>query len=289
VALESEEEKEMMNVAKPVFERLFCVVFAALALVLLTTGTLTATPTANLDLVNAGSGANLGGVYTSPYYGTINGGSLVPVICDDFADESYVGETWTGYVTSLSSLASVSSATSGSTDTQLKWVNGVSAPLSISVDGSTLYQAQAYDVAALLSIDILASATGSQAQEDLSYALWGLFDPAEAFGAIGGLDLSNANNDLSAAVADVASNSVNGVNLGAYLSDYNVTIYTYDPSALANPNGPMCGSAPCPMSPPQEFIAVSMAEPPAPALLGIDLLGLAGLLMIARRQKWLAR
>jgi len=243
-------------------------VAAILALFLLTTGPLAASTTADFDLNGVGSGANLAGVYTSPYSGSINYGSTVPVICDDFSDESYVPEDWTAYVTSLSSI------TSGTADTSvLKWQG--------SYDG--LNQAQAYEAAALLSVDILTN-TGT-AQEDYSFALWALFDPygngTTDLGAFGQLayygdtsDLSNAGIYLNNAVAAAKAGTVD-------LSNYDVTIYSYDTGAHG-----ACGTS---CSPPQEFITVSTAEPPAPALLGVDLLGLAGLILIARRYGWLAR
>jgi hypothetical protein len=136
----------------------------ALTVVPLACGPLAAQSTATFLLNSAGSGSNLGGVYTSPYTGEINGGTTIPVICDDFADDSFVPEQWTAYVTSLSSL---DSGTDSNTS-ELNWQN--SAP---TVDG-TLSQVQAYNAAALLSIGILTS-TGT-AQEEYSFALWDLFD-----------------------------------------------------------------------------------------------------------------
>jgi hypothetical protein len=266
---------------------------AALALVLLATSPVAAQTQVAFELNSPGSGANLAGVYTSPYTGTINGGSTVPVICDDFADESYVPETWTAYETSLSSMISGAANTS-----VLKWQPSTLEEL---YGTPGLSQVQAYEVAAVLSIDILfGSATGSTAQEDYSYALWGLFDPcgngtngtsptsclsgtpatSGDLGAFGQLEtyspsnLSAAETDLSTAIAAVTSGSAN-------LSNYDVTIYSYDTGATGN-----CGGT---CTPPQEFITVSMAEPPAPALLGVDLLGLAGLILLARRFGSMAR
>jgi hypothetical protein len=70
----------------------------------------------NFNLTGAGSGGpNLDGVYTSPYTGTINGGPSVPVICDDFSDESYLPEQWTAYQTSLSTIVG------GSGPSYLQW------------------------------------------------------------------------------------------------------------------------------------------------------------------------
>jgi hypothetical protein len=252
---------------------------AALALVLLATSPLAAQTPVAFDLNTPGSGANLAGVYTSPYTATISGGPTVPVICDDFADESYVPEDWMAYVTSLSSL------TPTGTDSVLKWDGAVSAP--------SLLQTAAYEVAAILSIDILAAPTGSQAQEDYSYALWGLFDPTGTSSDPGAFtqlanygdttDESNAKTDLATAIGDVTGNSVNGQSVSAYLSKYDVTIYSYDSTFGVTGCGGCSG-------PPQEFITVTaVAEPSAPALLGVDLLGLVGLIFIARRYGRLAR
>jgi hypothetical protein len=240
-------------------------VVVALALMFLATGPLAAQPTTTFNLTSAGSGANLGGVYTSPYDGTVSpGGPTIPVICDDYIDDSYVPEQWTAYVTSLSSL------TSGTTLGYLNWLN--TSGSTITVDGYSLNQAKAYTVAAYLAGEILQSGVGSMAQEDLSFAMWGLFDPA-ALTTIGSPDQGNATTDLKNAVLYVENN-----NLGP--SNYaNVTIYSYDPASL-----PTCGGAACPTPRPQEFIVVSMAEPPSTALLGLDLLAVAGLMLFVRRR-----
>jgi len=285
----------MIVVSRRMLERSLYVIVAALALVLLTTNPLAATPTVTFDLNSPGSGANLAGVYTSPYTGTVNGGPTIPVICDDFADESYVPETWTAYVTSGSSVSSLTPGTAGD---QLNWLNNAGS--TITVNGTTLNQAQAYAVAAVLAVDIMQSS--GAAQEYYSYAMWGLFDPCGsgtlgstgcttpgspadpgAFGQLVGYTtaLNNAITDLNNAVS-YASNSANAALVQA---DVNATtIYSFDASA-GIPTG-ACGG-PCPK--PQEFITVNMAEAPAPALLGMDLLGLAGLILIARRRGWMAR
>ena len=47
------------------------------------------------------SGNNSGGVYTYPYYFSINGGPSVPLMCDTFINHITQGETWSANVTSL--------------------------------------------------------------------------------------------------------------------------------------------------------------------------------------------
>ena len=261
-------------------------VAVALTLLLLATSPLVAQPTtATFNLTGVGSGASLAGVFTSPYTGTINGSSSpIPVICDDFADDSFVPEQWTAYVTSLSTLTS-------STDTYLKW--GTTGPVtgSDTVNSWSLTQTQAYDAAAVLAIGIISSTGDVTLQQEYSFALWELFDSnsttgsfaqlnaygdqAYETGATGGAGTPGAQALLAGAISQATGNPQN---LANYLSNYNITIYSYDPA-----NGTSCGGGYCP-PPPQEFITVSMTEPPSPALLGLDLLGVAGLLLVVRRR-----
>jgi hypothetical protein len=247
----------------------------------------------NFNLTGAGSGGpNLDGVYTSPYTGTINGGPSVPVICDDFSDESYLPEQWTAYQTSLSTIVG------GSGPSYLQWKdadsNGAVSAGGTSYAGWDLSQPLAYEAATVLSIDILQAAPGSTAQKVYSYALWELFDPYGSLpadpgvipwlnGASGTVDTAT----LQAATADVeaAVNQVkgSGFNLSAYLNANNissVTIYSYD--AAGGP--PTCSGGSCASSPPQEFISVTTPEASTPVLLAVDLLGLVALAGFLRKR-----
>ena len=47
-------------------------------------------------------GASQNGVYTYPYYLTINDGPWTPMMCDDFFDRINVGDSWQANVTRLS-------------------------------------------------------------------------------------------------------------------------------------------------------------------------------------------
>jgi hypothetical protein len=266
-----------------------CVVVSALALVSL--ASLSAAPTtATFDLNSAGSGASLAGVYTSPYTASINGGPTVDVICDDFSDESYIPEQWTANVTQLSTVTSNS-------PTYLQWSGPTTA--NFTVEGTTyswsLNQAQAYTVAAVLATEILTSATGSTTQKDLSYALWELFDPIGTGGAFNSSDpgvvpwLEGTTSqqttpylsDLSAASQDIVNAMTTVTSDGLTPASFpNVTIYSFDRSAGA----PTCGGSPCPSAPPQEFITVSMAEPPSPAVFAVYVVVGGGLLLFWRRR-----
>lgn len=63
--------------------------------------------TTSMTLNGVGNGTVVGNVYVDPYTATIAGiGSKIPVICDDFSDNSYVGTTWTVNVTNLSAVSS---------------------------------------------------------------------------------------------------------------------------------------------------------------------------------------
>jgi hypothetical protein len=234
------------------------------AMLLATCPLLASPPTVTFNLTGVGSGANLGGVYTSPYSGNINGASTIPVICDDFADDSYVPESWTAYVTQLSSILSETS-----TDSTLKWASGWNGTGPMSPQELT--QVQAYGAAALLAIDILTSS--GLTQEEYSYAMWELFDPIDASAALPSADQSTVQSFVQTAVSEAT-----GGNLSAYLNGATVTIYSYDTGA----QGGGCPGTGCPQ--PQEFITVSMAEPPSSALLGFDLLAVGGLIFISRRR-----
>lgn len=270
-------------------------VVASLALVLLVSGPLAA-QTANFQLTSAGSGAVLAGVYTSPYQGDINGGTTIPVICDDFADNSYVPEDWTANVTTFTASQVDTLAGSSYSNSLLKWQNATA------VWG--LNQAQAYTVATVLSVEILTSPTASRAQEDLSFALWDLFDPTGADTANWGTLTSTAPTgdsvntwltanpvsssydspgDLTAAQADVTAAialASNSTTLGTFLSSNNVenvTIYSYAGGGVTQCGG--CSPAP------QEFITVNMTEPPSIAVFAVYfLLGGGALLFFGRRQ-----
>ncbi len=222
-------------------------------------------PTTTMMLTGV-AGPVMGGVYTSPYVATIGSAVGVNVICDDFADDSYVNESWTAYVTPLSSL---------NTSSPVKWKGNAYGTAA----GYSLTQPQAYATEAVLAEELLSQTQATQAGQitagEYSYAMWGLFDPA-AFTYLSSQSSADtgyaqaAINDLKAAAAQVLTNNLTPASFP------NVTLYSYDTGAAG------CGG-PC-TTPPQEFIAVKMAEPPIWGSLSAYLIVGAGALFAFRRR-----
>lgn len=104
------------------------------------------------SLTMTGAGNNvMDNVYVGPYYATVSGFGNSAVICDDFADESYIGHSWNFTANNFSTLGSA------------LWGN----------------QTNNYDAAAWLTLQML-SLNGNPSNATqvgyLSYAIWSLFD-----------------------------------------------------------------------------------------------------------------
>lgn len=206
--------------------------------------------TTTMNITSAGSsvlGTNvLDGVYVGPYTATINGAS-VPVICDDYADETYIPETWTASVSTFSNLSSA------------KWAS------TYPID-----YIEHYKEAGWLIQQMFAPSNASQVGE-IQYAVWGVFDPS----AISDLTSYNSTD------GSIAQNWLTQAQ-HADLSSVNTADFTvYTP--LSSPS-PTCGGSPCPSSPPQEFITYSTPEPSSLLILGADFLIFGFVLAILRRR-----
>jgi hypothetical protein len=79
--------------------RLALPIFLVVAALCLCTGSALAN-SVKMQLTGVG-GNNAGGVYTYPYYFSVNGKTPVPLICDSYDNQVVVGETWQANVTSL--------------------------------------------------------------------------------------------------------------------------------------------------------------------------------------------
>ncbi len=204
--------------------------------------------TANLSLTSGGPYV-LDGVYVGPYTGTING-NTVQIICDDFADDTYVNESWEAVLSHYDTLSSV------------KWDPGAS------------NQLQLYNEAAWLALQLEGAAaqpgaTGSSVG-NIQFALWQVFDSA-AFTWLA--NHGTPNNPATAGSAAwwlaQAQNQPFGANEFSF-----VNVYTPDGRNIT------CGGAPCSTVPPQEFLYIT-PEPTTLVLVGT---GLAGFLLRRRRQ-----
>jgi hypothetical protein len=208
-----------------------------------------------LTLKNTGAGYVMGGVYTSPYGVSING-SPTPtlLICDDFLTNISIGQTWTATQTTLGALQ--------------VGTNPAGTPKFTGPNEIYNYATAAVLASELLSLGNLAS----EAAGELSYAIWGIFDPtlltanpASGEGHLTSPELSAAQTYLANAQAVVNSATTGGV------IDLNklptLALYTPDPLGAS-----------------QEFLSVAMPEPGSIALLGFDLLGLAGMVVVVRRK-----
>jgi hypothetical protein len=101
------------------------------------------------------SGEVQGGVYTSPYYATINGTQNVLIVCDDFVHEVYIGESWWATTSTFSDLS------------QVRFQQGTNA--------QTL---QLYEEAAWLFDQLFMPANTSH-MGDISFAMWAVFSPTQ--------------------------------------------------------------------------------------------------------------
>jgi hypothetical protein len=225
-------------------------------------------------------GNSLAGIYTAPYQASINSGPSVPVICDDFADENSPPDSWTALTTDLS-------AFTGTTPTVATVYYGATPN---TLTGAEL-QTKDYVAAAILSMEILGLATpatsvgGANNTEDLSYALWELFDPGSGAGTpTNTLVTAGDFADQAAAAADLTSAlTAAGTTTGAqYLANestllhhsVDVTIYTPTTNGTS-PNSPTQH---------QEFIGVTVPEPATWAVLGFDFVG-AGIVGLYFRRR----
>ena len=126
---------------------------------------------ANSSLTMTGAGNNvMAGVYVGPYYATVNGVANTQVICDDFADESYIGHSWNFTGNNFSTLGSA------------LWGN----------------QTANYEAAAWLTLKML-SLNGNPNNATqvgyISYAIWSLFDK-NALNGLSQTQLAGVNNWL---------------------------------------------------------------------------------------------
>jgi len=186
--------------------------------------------------LTSGGPYTMNGVYVGPYTGTVNGHSA-QIICDDYSHDSYVNESWTANVTSMSNLSSSSTP---------MW--------SSKSNSSTLYADAAY----LASEMFDSKNQSSSAEGALAFALWSLFNP-------------NALNGLNSTQLAAVQAVLNGIPAGLTPGQYaNFFIYTPD---LSKPI--TCNGGTCPTAPPQEFFGFISAPEGGSAISYLLLAGLS--------------
>jgi hypothetical protein len=101
------------------------------------------------------------GIYMSPYYATVGGSTNVPVICDDFADDTSIGDHWTATATAFPT-------SSGSLGTSWGLAGKITAQ----------YDEVAWLAERLFSLPSSVQPTNALTQQVIdSFAIWAVFDP----------------------------------------------------------------------------------------------------------------
>lgn len=199
-----------------------------------------------MTLTGVGAGHVLDGVYTSPYTGTVGGVANTPVICDDFADDSYIGESWSATVSTVASLAG-----------NVKW-------------GSETNAQQNYEIAAWLAEQLFSPSNTAATTEDISFAIWLALDPSGVQTYLTSTYPDAATLSAAEGWISTAENAITTQDLTA--ADFsNVLVYTPVAGTAVN-----CNGGPCPANSPQEFLVVDAPEPGSVLLLMLGLVGLVG-------------
>jgi len=218
-----------------------------LALVMFGTAAYSHADTVTLTLVNVNPGYNDGSYYTYTYNFSINGSPvLTPLLCDDFVDDVYIGETWTATVSNINQIVA----------------NGQMTPVAGSLAfGQT--KLKAYLEAAYL-YNKLYTTLDASSSVNINHAIWALFS-------------STTYNPGSAALFAEANANTSESDTSMF-SDITFFTPVADSQTLDGrplTSGPNNGR-------PQEFIG-KVPEVSSLALLGFGLLGLGGI--VRRKQR----
>jgi hypothetical protein len=242
-------------------QKLYGDILKAGAVLLLSGATTVMAQTASMDLTGTANGNVDYGVFLSPYTGLVNG---VPtqIICDDFAHDSYIGETWTANASTVANLGS--GVLYGQGNTKL------------------------YDEMAYLAYQLLTppnpNYTNFNTQAAISFAIWDLGDPSGVASFPGGSGYSGFLNDSadSSGVAYWINQAQTNYTTLSNAQLAAVSVYT---PITNNPADPIrCSGSICPSSPPQEFLAIHTAETSGIAILAANLLGFAAFAFLFRRR-----
>ncbi|HEV2400625.1 MAG TPA: hypothetical protein VGS27_27050 [Candidatus Sulfotelmatobacter sp.] len=189
------------------------------------------------------SGQSYDGIYVSPYYATV-GGTTTAVVCDDFADSSYIGSSWNAQTTSFSNV----------TSNPTSWT--------LAGQSASLYGAVGY-----LTNLVLTSSGNTQIID--TFALWAVFDPSGVESYLlshpftqNGLSTSQLCIDIFGSNGCLSTTAQAG-SLLALAETYtlgqfsNLVVLSPDVTGTSNVCTAESTKNPCPA---QEFVYVSVAE-----------------------------
>jgi hypothetical protein len=254
--------------------------WVVLAILVVGIGSPNAKADSTLVYQNNGAGAQMGGVYTSPYGITVNGTPTL-LISDDFETAIVLSDSWSASPTTLTQISS----------TTVSGLKFASSPYSSAIlDGTTA--AEDYATAAVLAAELMTlpnvgtPAENTETAGELSYAIWSVFDnslyaslnstDSTGSGSLTAIEVATVDADIVSAQSFVAGATVGGTTTLGDISTggqpiTNLTVYT-----------------PIPLGASQEFITVNQppVTTPEPGSFALMLsgVGLVGLLLALRKR-----
>ncbi len=214
-----------------------------------------------LTLTGVGAGNVMAGVYTSPYVANIDG-TTTYAICDDFVDDSFIGETWSATESTVADLGS-----------PIKWASA--------------QQQQNYEEAAWLIVNKLLPAVNTNPDPtylgEISFAIWNIFDPGPT-GAIAYLANYYGSSTAPAVLQaqSLQSQAAQHYNDGT-VNFASIEVYTPSSSPAPTCTGPGCPAGGI-TGLPQEFLVVATPEPSSLASLGANFFGLGVVVFFLRKR-----
>jgi hypothetical protein len=217
-----------------------------------------ASPVVSMELTGV-AGASMDGVYTDPYYAKVDptgkdnfssaSAYSLAIYCDDFYDDVQSGQTWQAQITNLGSLS------------------GTSALQTVMFDTNDASQQEKDYMTAAWLVEQIGGQTYSQtADEQMSWAIWGIFDPS----ALNSLKYNDPGNYSAAeGYLSSAQTAIIGLTPGDFS---NVNVYT------PLEKTPGCASS-------QEYLSYSPIDTPEPSTLSLAAVGLAAIGFAVRRRR----
>ena len=204
----------------------------------------------SMALVSIPTSGVLGNVYTSPYSIEVGVGNTIEALsCDDYLTDIGVPTYWTATENTLGALLNITAETSVPIGATLptKYPLAGDDEVYLTPDGGStqatlgpLDAFQQYYMVAFLADTMLHTASGSLAQEELSYAIWQIFDQSAYLGYNGGELSTQQQSDVNADITS-ALNYITNTPLTPSSPLYDMEIYT-----PCGPAGGVCtpGSGP---------------------------------------------